>query len=74
MMDIRDRIAAEVGKLSPEMQEQVLRFVSSLVSGVPKGENGAILREFSGSLDRKSAHEMIQAIEEACEQVDAAEW
>jgi hypothetical protein len=35
---------------------------------------GAVLRQFSGSLDAVSAQEMIQAIEEECVRVDASEW
>jgi hypothetical protein len=31
-------------------------------------------RQFSGFLDNASAGEMIQAIEEECERVDAGEW
>ena len=56
------------------MQEQVLRFVASLSASAPAGEKGARLRQFSSSLDSVSAREMIQAIEEECEQVDAGEW
>ncbi|HWB95544.1 MAG TPA: hypothetical protein VG672_02550 [Bryobacteraceae bacterium] len=73
-MDIRAEIAARVDKLSPDMQEQVLRFVSSLGASLSKGENGEALRRFAGSLDHASAREMIQAIEEECERVDAGEW
>jgi hypothetical protein len=73
-MDVRDEIAARVDKLPPEMQDQVLRFVASLDAPVPKGERGADLRAFSGALDSVSAQEMIRAIEEECEQVDAGDW
>jgi len=73
-MDIRHEIAERVGKLSPEMQEQVLKFVSSLGVAVPVGESGVALRRFAGCLDKASAREMIQAIEEECERVDAGEW
>jgi len=72
-MEILDEIVARVDKLSPEMQEQVLRFVESLSTSARKGERGASLRKFSGSLDPVSAREMIQAIEEECERVDAGE-
>jgi hypothetical protein len=34
------------------MQEQVLRFISSLGTAVPEGENGAALRRFSISTKR----------------------
>jgi hypothetical protein len=57
------------------MQEQVLRFVASLAgSAALTGERGACLRQFSSSLDTVSAQQMIQAIEEECEQVDAGQW
>ena len=73
-MDVRQEIAKRVEKLPPDMQEQVLRFVASLSTSTPAGENGARLRQFSSSLDSVSARQMIQAIEEECEQVDAGEW
>ena len=73
-MDIRNEIVTRIDKLPPEMQEQVLRFVASLTASPPKGESGAALREFSGSLDANSAQQMMQAIEEECERVDAGAW
>ena len=73
-MDVRSEIARRVEQLPPEMQEQVLRFVASLAPTALKGENGAALRQFSSSLDAASARQMIQAIEEECERVDAGEW
>jgi hypothetical protein len=73
-MDVRHEIAKQVEALPPEMQEQVLRFVTSLSGSAPKGERGATLRQFASSLDSVSAREMVQAIEEGCERVDAGEW
>jgi hypothetical protein len=73
-MDVRQEIAKQVEKLPPDMQEQVLRFVSSLSVPAPVGENGARLRQFSSSLDSVSARQMIQAIDEECEQVDFGQW
>jgi hypothetical protein len=64
-------IAKQVEKLPPDMQEQVLQFVASLSASAPVGEKGTRLRRFSPSLDSVSARQMIQAIEEECEQVDA---
>ena len=72
-MDVRQEIAKQVERLPPDMQEQVLRFVASLSASPPTGEKGARLRQFSSSLDSVSARQMIQAIEEECEQVDAGE-
>lgn len=73
-MDVRDEIVTRVDQLSPEMQQHVLRFVTFLAAPAPKGESGTVLRRFSGSLDPVSAREMIQAIEEEYEKVDAGEW
>ena len=74
-MCVRDEIVARVDKLPPEVQEHVLRFVASLAAPTtPKGESGAVLRQFSGSLDPVSAQEMLRAIEQECERVDASEW
>jgi len=73
-MGVRDQIVAQVDQLSPEMQEQVLRSVSSLRTGAAKGESGATVRRFAGLLDHGSCGELIQAIEEGCERVDAGEW
>jgi hypothetical protein len=73
-MDFRAEIAKEVEKLPPAMQERVLRYVASLSGPAPIGEGGATLCRFSGFLDAVSAGEMIQAIEEECERIDAGEW
>ena len=63
-MDVRDEIVARIDKMPPEMQSQVLRFVASLEAKTPKGEPGAGLRAFSGSLDPVSAREITSVIEE----------
>ena len=73
-MNVGQEIAERVEKLTPQMQEQVLRFVSSLEGATLKGENGSELRRFAFSLDDVSAQQMTEAIEEECERVDASEW
>lgn len=73
-MDLEHEIAEKVGKLPPGLQECVLRFVSSLSAAPLTGENGAALRQFSATLDPVSARQMIEAIDEECEGVDASEW
>jgi hypothetical protein len=55
------------------MQEEALRFASALAASAQVGENGAVLKQFASSLDSVSAREMIEALEEECERVDA-EW
>jgi hypothetical protein len=73
-MDVRQEIAKQVEKLPPNMQEQVLRFVASLSVSAPMGVNGVRLRQFSSSLDSVSARQMMQAIDQECERVDARDW
>jgi hypothetical protein len=73
-MDISQKIAKQVEQLPPAMQEQVLRFVTSLPTTVPIGEKGADLLQFSGSLDSPSARQMTEAIDRECEQVDDSQW
>jgi hypothetical protein len=73
-LDFGQEIAKRVQKLPPDMQEEVLRFVTSLSVSAPTGENGAALRQFASSLDSISARQMLQAINEECERVDATEW
>jgi hypothetical protein len=73
-MDVHEEIRKRVAKLSPEMQDQVLRFVSSLAPTAPEGEAGAALRQFAFSIDAASARQMEQAIEEECERIDAGQW
>jgi hypothetical protein len=73
-MDVRQEIARKVGMLPPPLQEQVLRYVTALNTSALRGENGAALRGFASSLDPLSARQMMQAIEEECERVEAGEW
>jgi hypothetical protein len=72
-MDIRQEIAKQVEQLPPALQEQVLRFVTSLTA-TPTGEKGSALLRFSNSLDPISAQQMREAIEKECEQVDPGQW
>jgi hypothetical protein len=73
-MDFEEEIAKKVEKLPPGLQERVLRFVTSLSASSLSGENGAELRQFSATLDPVSARQMIEAIDEECEGVDASDW
>ncbi len=72
-MDVKDEIARQVEKLPPDAQNQVLQFVTSLAAAT-RGADGATLCQFAFSLDTESAQQMINAIEEGCERIDASEW
>lgn len=69
-MDTRAEITTRLERLSPELQEEVLRFVVSLTGPAPRGEKGARLLPFAGTLDSLSAAQMRLAINEGCGRVD----
>jgi hypothetical protein len=71
---VKDQILQDLDQLSPEQQKQAADFVHGLVSHLPKGASVEDLMQLAGSLDEKSALEMMQAIEEGCERVDLDEW
>ena len=48
------------------MQEQVLRYVESLIHATPVGVLGVDMLAIAGTLDPVSAREMREAIEEGC--------
>ena len=73
-MDRRAEITTRLERLSPELQEEVLRFVVSLTEPAARGENGALLLPFAGTVDALSAEQMRIAIDEGCERVDSSEW
>jgi hypothetical protein len=73
-VDIRQEIAEHIEKLPPDRQQEVLRFVASLSASLPVGEPGALLRQYSSSLDPISVEQMRQAILEECEGVEPSDW
>jgi hypothetical protein len=73
-MNLGQEIAKRLETLPLDQQELVLRFVASLSAPETAGEPGSALLQFASSLDSVSARQMIQAIEEECEQVDTIEW
>ena len=73
-LTITDRITEQIEHLPSEFQRRVLDFVEALAKSRPRGEPGANLLRFAGSLDPQSAQEMRAAIEEGCERVDPDEW
>ena len=66
LMDLRDEIASRVDK-------QVLLFLAILADRSQSVKQAPDCAPFSGSLDPASAREIIQAIEEECERVDAGD-
>jgi len=73
-MDRRAEITTHLERLSPELQEKVLRFVVSLTEPAPTGEKGTLLLPFAGTVDALSAEQMRLAIDEGCEGIDSSKW
>jgi hypothetical protein len=71
---VKKRILADLDRLSPEQQERAADLVHGLVSTRPTGASVEDLLEVAGTLDRESARQMMDAIEEGCERVDLNEW
>lgn len=71
---VREQILGDLDRLPPDLQQRAAELVRGLLSPLPRGASIDDLLELSGSLDRESARQMMEAIEEGCEQVDPDEW
>lgn len=71
---IKEQILKDLDRLSPELQQRALRLVHDLVDPHPRGASIEDLMSVAGILDDESAREMIEAIEEGCEQIDPEGW
>ena len=71
---IKQQILDDLDQLSPEQQKRAAELVHGLLSPLPKGASIHDLKKVSGILDDESAREMMEAIEEGCEQIDLNEW
>lgn len=64
---IKEQILTELNRLSPDLQRRALELVHSLTRSTPRGASVEDLLNVSGTLDRESAREMREAIEQYCE-------
>lgn len=71
---IRKQILSDLDRLSPKQQHQAAEFVRGLATQTSPGVAGRDLLRFGGTLDNESARQMLEAIDEGCERVDAADW
>jgi len=71
---VKKQILSDLDRLSPAEQEHAAELVHRLVSPLPRGASIEELQQVAGTLDDESAREMMAAIEEGCERVDADEW
>jgi len=75
-LTIRDEILERLEHLPEAAQRQVLNLVRRLPATTPTAEGTPIedLFALSGTLDGESAHQIEEAIEAGCEQVDLDAW
>jgi len=71
---ITKEIVACMQDLPLPQQRLVLELVRSLATAPPQGVPAQDLLAFAGVISPEDARQMIQAIEEGCEQVDANAW
>ena len=72
---IKNEILHRLKNMPYELQRKVLDFASSVEEAEPlKGVPGSVLLKFSGIIDKESAREMEEAIEEECERIYEDEW
>ncbi len=71
---IQRQILVDLDRLSPKLQRRALRLVQGLDTARPRGASVEDLLSLGGLLDRESAQEMREIIEEHCERVDPREW
>ncbi len=71
---IQKQILNDLNKLSPAKQKRAADLVHGLVSPRVTGASVEDLMKVAGTLDDRSAREMMEAVEKGCEQVDLDEW
>ena len=71
---IRTEIIERMRELPAAQQQLVLEIIRSLASQRPQGIPAKDLLPFAGGISAEDAREMVDAIEEACERVDANAW
>jgi hypothetical protein len=71
---ITKEIVERMHELPAAQQQLVLEIVRSLASQRPQGVAAKDLLAFAGVISAEDAREMIAAIEEGCERVDANAW
>jgi hypothetical protein len=71
--DFHSEIQDEFGRLGPDAQRSVLKYVRSLKRG-DVGTPGTVVAGFSGSISADDLQLMQTAIEHGCGQVDLNEW
>jgi hypothetical protein len=72
--EFTDSLLREISHLDEVQQEVLLSYARTLVSHEVTGVSGKSLKKFAGSLSQLEANQMIQDIEEGCEQIETHGW
>jgi hypothetical protein len=71
---IEHELSTCMGRLPVEQQRQVLDFARTLTAPTPQGVHGSNLLRFAGTINESDLEAMTEAIQIACEGIDADEW
>jgi hypothetical protein len=71
---IHDSLIREISTMTEKEQQRALSLIRGEAPDLPRGATWEDLRHLAGTLDKESAQEMREAIEEGCEQVDPNAW
>lgn len=74
---IQSELLSYLGQLPTAEQARVVDFARTLVKSPNSkkvGTPGKELMRFAGTISHQDAQQMMMAIEEGCEQIDANEW
>ncbi len=72
-LEIKNRIADALQKLSLVQQVKLLDFINAMVGTMPEASDKNKLLKFAGVFDEKDIVEMKSAIKD-CEKIDKDEW
>ena len=74
---IQSELLPYLGQLPADEQARVVDFARTLVTSPERkkvGTPGKELLRFAGTISHEDALQMMAAIDEGCEQIDANEW
>lgn len=71
---IEKELREQLDKLLTAQQRQVLDFARTLATRKRRMASGRALSEFAGTIAKEDLAQIVQAIDEGCEQVNPDEW
>ena len=73
---LQSELLSYLGQLGSNDQARVVDFARTLAGSqrTIRGTSGKDLLKLAGTISHEDAQQMIEAIEEGCERIDANEW